>query len=1061
MKLIDQSIKMPVTVAVGVILVVLFGTLALTRIPIQLTPDVDQPRVSVETVWPGASPQEVEREITDRQEEQLKGVEGLVELTSESEDSRSSIVMEFLVGTDVDAAVLKVANALDQVREAPALAEKPVITTVDPRANAIAWITVKRLPGNERDINTYRDLCEDVIKPAFERVPGIARSGIFGGTERELRVVIDPRKLSAMQLTVDDVVAALRRENRNVSAGDFDEGKRRYIVRTLGEFSSPEEVENVVIKHRGTQAVYVKDVGEARMDYQEADFTVRHFGSPSIAMNCQRATGANVLEVMRNLQRVISDLNETTLKAEGVQLKQVYDETVYIESAIQLVQQNIVVGGMLAIAVLFIFLRSKSGVAVIGTAIPISIIGTFLVMSAIGRNINVISLAGMSFAVGMVVDNAIVVLENITRHREMGKNRRDAAFDGAREVWGAVLASTLTTMAVFIPIIFMKEEIGQLYKDIALAISASVALSMIVSITVIPSLSARIIGKRQLKSGHFGEKAAKRLDQMGARFSDGVSGLVYRICGRTQSRVIVTVVLTALSLGLSMLLMPPAEYLPTGNRNLIFSIMLPPPGYNLAELGRLGIDLETKLQDHFPSYCGVPVEDPQSPVFENFFFVARGRNVFMGAVAKEAHQVRQLIPMMREPLSHVPGMIAIVQQTSLFGRSIGQGRNIDLEITGPDMPALVGLAGGTFGQLVGLLPTSQMRPIPGLDLGNPEVNVIPDRVLASKLGLSTEQIGVAVDVFMDGRKIDDFKFQGEEIDLVLAGIDELAAHSQDLAQLPLITPTGQLITLGSVADVVVTTGPEQINHIERRRAITISIIPPADMPLESAMATVQQNVIDPLTASGDIGTLYQMRLAGTADDLVVTLGALKWNFLLAVVIAYLLMAALFESFLYPFVIMFSVPLAAVGGLMGLKLMNVLAAVPGLNHIFTAQPMDTLTMLGFIILVGTVVNNAILIVHQSLNLIREEAMEPRDAIRESVRTRLRPIFMSMTTSVLGMTPLVLFPGAGSELYRGIGSVVIGGLTVSTVFTLVLVPALFSLVLSIQSRLVKAAGKLAGD
>ena len=1047
MKLVDHAVKAPVTVFVGVILIMMFGVLSLFRVPVQLTPEVEKPRISVSTRWPGASPQEVEREIIDRQEEQLRNIDGLLEMTSESQDSQGDVVLEFPVGTDIDAATLRVANALEQVSEVPALADKPVISNVDPRANAIAWITLKRLEGNDQPINTFADICEDVIKPAFERVQGVARANIFGGTERELRVTVDPQRLAAFNLSTDQVAEVLRRENRDISAGDFDEGKRRYIVRTLGEFENAEDVENIVVARRGRQVVYLRDVAEVALAFQEAEFTVRHFGSPSIVMNCQRATGANVLDVMRDLKATIDGLNGDVLKSQGVYLRQVYDETIYIESALKLVRQNIMIGGLLAICILFLFLRSRSGVIVIATAIPISITGTFLAMSVMGRNINVISLAGMSFAVGMVVDNSIVVLENIMRRRERGEGRESAALDGTKEVWGAVLASTLTTMAVFIPIIFMEEEIGQLYRDIALAISAAVALSLLVSITVIPTMAARILGKRKVGGADDRKPLASKVDRLAGRFVDGIAGLVYRLCGRVSSRLAVTAVLTALALTIAWKLTPPAEYLPKGSRNLIFSIMLPPPGYNLDELSSMGIRLEESLQQHFPDYGGVLNADVKEPAFDNFFFVARGRNVFMGAVAQDPSQVGDIIPLMRQPLSQIPGMIAIVQQASLFGRSIGQGRNIDLEITGPDLGRLVGLGGRIFGQLMGLLPDSQMRPIPSLDLGNPEVSVVPDRVLAAKAGLNTAAIGRSVDVFLDGRKVDDFKFEGEEIDLVMRGKDRFAGRSQDLSELPLVTPDGGLVTLGAVADIKVTSGPEQINHIERRRAITISIIPPDTLPLETAMARIRQNVIEPLETSGEIGGLYRIRMAGTADDLAVTSQALKWNFLLAIVIAYLLMSALFESFLYPFVIMFSVPLAAVGGVLGLRLVNFSLQSLGTG---LSQPLDTLTMLGFIILVGTVVNNAILIVHQALNHIRDEGMVPREAIRESVRSRIRPIFMSTTTSILGMLPLVLFPGAGSELYRGIGSVVIGGLLVSTLFTLVLVPTLFSLILGLRIR-----------
>lgn len=1066
MNLIDLSIRKPVGVAVVVILVVLFGLLTFFQIPIQLTPDVDQPRITVETVWRGASPQEVEREIVDRQEEQLKSVDGLVEMTSESQDSLGSVVLEFPIGTDIDAASLKVSNKLEEVQEQPELAEEPTISNVDSRDGAIAWLILQRLEGNEQEINTYRDLCEDVIKPAFERIPGVARVNIFGGTERSLTVLIDPAKLSAHRLTVPDVVRALQSENRNISAGDFDEGKRRFIVRTIGEFQSPKEIEDLVVAQEAGRFVYLRDVGEAFLDYKEADFTVRRLGYPSIAMNCQRAAGANVLEVMKGIQSTLEEINEDVLGPRQLELNQVYDETIYIYSALSLVQQNIFIGGLLALTVLYLFLRSRSSLLIIAVAIPISIIGTFLMMFVLGRNINVISLAGMSFAVGMVVDNSIVVLENIFRHRQMGKSRTESALQGAREVWGAVLASTLTTAAVFIPILFIEDEIGQLYRDIALAISSAVVLSLLAAITVIPSLASRVMGQHQdhLHDSEKSKSSPGRIKRWIHRvplfrpearedqpFARAVSGFVYRLNQRIWTRIAVIVGLTAASIGLSLALLPPAEYLPEGNRNLVFGILLPPPGYNLEELTRIGKQIEQDLSPYFPELEGEVNEDIQDPEFEHFFFVARGRNVFMGARAQDASEVDKLLPVMQKPLQDIPGMIAIVTKSSLFGRSIGQGRNIDLEITGPELEVLLQIAGQTFGQLMGMFPDAQMRPIPSLDLGNPEIAIDPDREALARLKLTTRDLGETVDVFLDGREVDGYKFQGEELDLVLEGLEQYASNTEDFANLPVIAPNGERVTLGSIADIQITSGPEQINHIERRRAITINIVPPAEQPLETVMNRIDAEVIQPLQDKGTLGQLYQMNMAGTADDLAVTFNALKWTFLLALVISYLLMSALFDSFLYPLVILFSVPLAAVGGFIGLRTVNV----------FILQPMDTLTMLGFIILIGTVVNNAILIVHQSLNHIRDEDMGLMDAVRESVRTRIRPIFMSTTTTVLGMLPLVVFPGAGSELYRGIGSVVIGGLIFATIFTLFLVPALFSLVYEMRERTLAWVRRFQGE
>ena len=1072
MKLVDASIKNPITVAVGVILLVMFGLIALLRIPVQLTPNVDKAEITVNTIWPGASPQEVEREIADEQEDVLKSVEGLVEMKSESFYGRGRVTLKFQVGTDPDTALLKVSNNLNQVPEYPDEAEEPVLVSSGSEQNAIAWIILERLSGDNTGIESEYQFVKDFVKPRFERIPGVAESEIYGGVKPEMQVTFDPNSLAAHNITIAEVAAALNRENENISAGDFDEGKRKFIARTVGQYQSPNDVENVVIKYINGTPIYVHDIAEVRLGYAKPTATVHEKNRPTIAVNAKRQTGANVLQVMTGVREAIAEMNAGLLKERGLRLRQVYDETEYIESAIDLVRQNLFVGGTLAVLVLILFLRSINSTLIIATAIPISVVGTFLMMTFFGRNINVISLAGLAFAVGMVVDAAIVVLENIDRHRGLGETRVEAAYKGTTEVWGAVLASTLTTMAVFIPVVYVQEEAGQLFKDIAIAISCAVALSLVVSITVIPTFSARILGyfreRRQAKL------AAKRmqlstvptnpssepdttktseldnelpsfknsvrlLDRFAHIFTEGVANFNYRVTGSVSARVAVVVALTGFSLAMAFFLSPPSEYLPEGNRNFVFSLLLPPPGYNLEELDQIGNVIVKELEPYWKEDGGVEYREPR---IRNLFYVALGRIMFAGASTQDPLKARDLVPIFKKELKKIPGFYATSYQSSLFGRGISSGRTIDVDITGPDLTRLVQFGGRVFGQAMQLLPGSQVRPIPSLDLGNPEIQITPDRVRAASLGLAARDIGQAVDTLLDGRKVSDYQHDGKEIDLTLMGISSFTKQTQDFDNLLLRTADGRLITLGSVADVRWVAGPTQINHIERQRAITIQVRPPRETPLETAMQTLENKIIAPLKKSGEISGLYNINLAGTADDLVVTRKALQWNFVLALVITYLLLAALFASFLYPLVIMFSVPLAAAGGFAGLWLVS---------NLIEYQSLDVLTMLGFIILIGTVVNNAILIVHQSLNHMRHEEMERREAIREAVRNRIRPIFMSTTTSVFGMMPLVLFRGAGSELYRGLGIVVVGGLALSTIFTLFLIPALFSLVLDARYKL----------
>ncbi|MEZ6045011.1 MAG: efflux RND transporter permease subunit [Planctomycetaceae bacterium] len=439
--------------------------------------------------------------------------------------------------------------------------------------------------------------------------------------------------------------------------------------------------------------------------------------------------------------------------------------------------------------------------------------------------------------------------------------------------------------------------------------------------------------------------------------------------------------------------------------------------------------------------------------------MARGPMLFMGARSQDPLRAAELIPVLRKATTNIPGTFAIIQQSSLFENALTGGRSIEIRLSGPELEVLVQQAQMAFGMCMQEFPMSegnQLRPVPGLDLSSPEMHVKPNLDQAAELGMTTADIGYTVNALIDGAYAGDFWNEGTKIDLVIYGSDDYVNYSQDISQLPLSTPRGRIVPLGTVADVELTSGPEQVVHNERQRSITIQLTPAPQIPLETAMRIVNDKIRPALMAQAPFQTgNYQIRLAGAADKLVSTRRELQWNLLLAVVITYLLMAALFESFVYPVVIMTSVALALVGGFIGLAFLNL--------YIF--QPLDMLTMLGFVILIGTVVNNAILIIHQSLNYIRDEGMPDKEAILLSVRTRMRPIFMSTLTTVLGMLPLVVplpifqdgeliwMSGAGSELYRGLGSVVLGGLLVSTLFTLVIVPIGFSLVLDMRRKTVE--------
>lgn len=1143
-------IENPVKVSVGIILLTLFGILAMFQMPMQLAPNVERPAISVQTNWPGASPQEVEKEIVNEQEEKLKSVEGVTKMSSSSSDSQGEVNLEFGVGTDMNQAVLKVNSLLQQVRDYPIDADRPVIRTSNSSDRAIAWFILSaRPPSNEQllafaeqhpevrekvqaiidatsvglsslrlrrlaenfppaaklvsdiDVPKYRKFAQDVIEAQFERVAGVSGAEVRGGEERQLQVIVNAEQLAARGLTLEDLKQALIQDNQDVSGGDFSEGKRRFAVRTLGQYRSLEDVENQTIPNPSGETVYVRDVAKVQLGFEKPTGFVRRFGVANLAVNVQRESGSNVVAVMDGIKKEVAKLNAGVLARENLILTQVYDETIYINSAVGLVQQNIVLGGALTVIVLMMFLHLGSrtlvfvpllaasaiaaislspwfflvtialvavagvwfarGTLVVALAIPVSIIGTFLILHGLGRSLNVISLAGLAFAVGMLVDNAVVVLENVYRYFQLGHSPGKAARLAVGEVWGAVLASTLTTLAVFLPVLFLQGEAGQLFADIALAISAAVGLSLIVSVIVIPTAAAKMLKPSdwdadQEPAQNHQIKRRGRLERafqwLGNSFTESIVGVNCWIQTTWTRRLAVVSSILVVAVLAGYWFLPKVEYLPSGNRNLVISLILPPPGYNVDQLAAMGKEVEDTLRPYWD--IDPDTEDTSHldfPPIGDYFYVARGRSVFVGLRAHDPLDARKLIDLIQTKMrGRFPGSFVTASQTSLFGRGLSGGRTIEVEITGPELEKLIGIGSQVLAGVKRNFPeNTQARPEPSLDLSSPELHVKLKPEQASALGINNRELGYAVNVLVDGAYASDYFIGGEKIDLVLLGDDKYGQDTETIKSQYIATRNmSSPVRLDALADVTLGAGPEQINHRERERAISIEVSPPPELSLEEAIETLQTKIIAPLVEQGQLTAEYKVNLSGTADKLNETWGQLKWNLLLAVLITYLLMAALFESWIYPFVIILSVPMGAVGGILGLKLLGYYLVAQG----EPPQSLDVLTMLGFVILIGTVVNNAILIVHQSLVFMKQESLVASEAISESIRTRIRPIFMTTTTTVFGLSPLVFFPGAGSELYRGLGAVVLGGLLLSTFFTLFLVPSLFSLMIDLKQLLV---------
>ncbi|MCY4313650.1 MAG: efflux RND transporter permease subunit, partial [Gammaproteobacteria bacterium] len=609
----------------------------------------------------------------------------------------------------------------------------------------------------------------------------------------------------------------------------------------------------------------------------------------------------------------------------------------------------------------------------------------------------------------------------------------------------------------------------QLFRDIAVAISVAVVLSLVVSITVIPALSSRLLSNKASEDEKPKRMRLFLIDSLAGLFSLGIMAFARLVVKSRFVALLIAVSVTTGAVYFSYQFLPKLEYLPEGNRNLLFGIVIPPPGYNLDTTTEIANGIEQEISHLWVSDGVQPenavAEKPSAwgqlalllaqmtsnfnkddstsastdlPLIERFFFVATQSRTFIGAIAEDPSRVAELKPILSAPVFREPGTFGFINQPSIFGRGIGGGRKIDLDISGNELGTVLEVANRAFFKIVPLFPRNQgheWRPVPGLELGAPEVRVIPDRVRLNESGISAQDLALTVDTFNDGLRATQSTVDGKMTDILIKGGTQGVDNTQGIGNLPIVTSTGRVIPVSSVSDVILTSGPTQIRHRERLRTVTLEVRPQAELPLEAAIDAIRTEVIDALEAEG-LPPGVRLRISGTADKLDQTRAAMAVNLALALVIVFLVMAVLFESFVYPLIIMISVPVAAAGGVAGLALLN----------LYTYQALDMLTMLGFVILVGIVVNNAILLVHQTLHLTRVEGMTPEQAIPIATQNRIRPIFMSTLTSVFGMLPLVFFPGAGSELYRGLGSVVVGGLSLSAIITLLLVPPMMSLLVA---------------
>ncbi len=1033
MDFIKFSISKPVTVCVGIILVILFGVIGLMKLPLQLTPDIERPEITVRTTWPGASPYEVEKDIIEEQENVLKSVTGVVSMESSSYNDYGEISLTFETGVDINSALLRVSNKLDEVVSYPENVQKPSISSASAKSSPVMWMIIKSIKGEPDRIKGFRTFFENDVRQYMERVKGVGDLFIFGGSEKQLEIVVSQEKLANYGITINQIINRIQTSNIDVSAGLQGVSQKNYRIRTVSQFQKPTDALDILLKDDGLKRVFLRDVANVRMGLAVDDVVVEHNGAPVIVIGIRKEQGANVVEMTNAMKEVILKLNDGILKDKDLHCEIVSEQTPYINTAISLVKNNIIIGGGLAICILFLFLRSISSTFTTAIAIPVSAVGTFVFMWIFHRSLNVVSLAGISFAVGMLVDNAIVVLENIDRHRNSGESAFDAAYKGTQEVWGAVLASTLTTVAVFLPIIFMKEEAGQLFKDIAIAITFAIVISMLVSVSAVPALANQLYKRfsREKK-----KSKDSKIDRLGNFLSNIIMYFSELSLKSKFSRIVTIGLFTIMAIVTIMLLMPKAEYLPQGNRNFIINILIPPPGYSVNKRKELCNFVFKSTAPYFK-------EDYKDgiPRLRSMFFVSADRITIFGASSVHETEAAGMMPLFKRIIYSIPGIFGVSTQVGVFQDNLGGGRTIDLNIAGDNMNDIIASARLLFGSISEKLKNAQIRPIPSLENTYPEANFVPNRSRLIANGMTEQTLGLYIDVIMDGRKIGEFSPENmKKVDLVLKTDDKNIETPEDVYESFVVNNLGKLIRLKDISNITYGQGMVQIDHLERKRNITLQITPSAEIPLQKAIEIIKNDVVKKLQDAGKLSGVSVL-VGGNADKLYQVMNVMKWNLLFASIIIYLLMSALFENFFYPFIILFTIPLAGAGGFIGLRLVDIFVAKQGF---------DIVIMLGFVILIGTVVNNAILIVHQSLNNIRYGGMGGLEAISMSVQTRIRPIYMSTVTSLLGLLPLTLSTGAGSELYRGLGSVILGGLALSSLLTIYVIPALLAFFIKFETH-----------
>ncbi|MBP6796578.1 MAG: efflux RND transporter permease subunit [Luteimonas sp.] len=1007
MKLTEASLRNPAAVAVVVALVCAFGLLSLGKLPLQLFPDIERPQMSIQTGWRAASPQEMESEIVEPIETVLQGLPGLEEIASNVNTGNSWINLTFAVGSDMDAMLVEVLARMNRLPPLPRDANPPVVQAGADNANdSLTYFFVQKLPGTPGNILDYRQMIEDRIVPRITSVDGVAGVQINGGAPEELTITLDLARAAALGIAIPDVAAVAARAT-DVSGGIVEAGRREYVLRFAGRYS-PEAMGGLILAWRDGRPVRMADVATVEVKRPEQRFFAYQNGNPAIGLRVLRTHDANVLATLDEVKRTVAELRAQELQPLGLDIAQSFDASVFINRAIGLLSGSLFAGVLLAVGCLWWFLRDARATLLIACAIPISLLATFIVLQLTGRSLNVISLAGLAFAVGMVMDAAVVVAENIVRLREAGMPAARAALEGTRQVGGALVASTLTTIAVFLPVIFMEDVEGQLFADLALTISIAVGISLLVAVTVLPAAAGSWLRSRPG-------------DAVRHRYWSGIGDWALRAT-RTRRQQLAWV--GGLVLGpilATLLLMPQIDYLPPVKRAAVDAFFTFPPGMSPERVNR---EIAPVLMQRMRPY----MDGERAPQLSNWYLNLWPGGGTLGARVVDPDTIGELERIVRdEVVVGFPDTRAFASEGELFGGFGGSARAIAIHLQHGDGDALSRAAETGRRALAERFPGANVQAWPTADAGTPELRIDPDDRRLAEAGWQRSDLGTVVRALGDGQWLGEHFDGDRRLAIILRSSRD---EDERLEAAPLATPRGGVLGLGELARVDTVIAPNQLRRIDRRRTVTLTVDPPATMSLEEALGIVNGEIVPTLRDA--LPDDAAVRVSGSADRLDQVVASMGTNFAMALLVLFMLMAAMFRSLRDSAFVMATLPLAVLGGVAGLRVLDLAAG----------QTLDLLSMIGFILLIGMVINNAILLVAQAREA-QSAGASLDDALRQALDQRLRPILIAALTGVLGALPMAINPGPGAVIYRGLAAVSVGGVALSLVFTVVLVPALMRL------------------